>query len=283
MGTKASTSKKSSAPAYSIPDQVARHAKNSKSGLYDEFTKTYSGDFMQGKRILITGGNRGLGLAIVKEMIANKAIVYSTTRKECQELVDLGVNVISGIDVTKIDWKEKLLKDLGDDPLDIVINNAGYFWEPEETLQNMNFEEQMKMIDICALGPLRISSVLYNGGKLKTGSVVAFITSQGGSITWRDVQNPEGHDYGHHMSKAAANMGGKLLSQELKKDGICVMMLHPGFNRTEMTQKYSKIWDIEGAVDSSIGAKRVMHAIKNSDMSTTGQFINCEDFLQIPW
>jgi hypothetical protein len=31
--------------------------------------------------------------------------------------------------------------------------------------------------------------------------------SIGGSIGWRDVQCPNGGDYGHHMSKAAANMG----------------------------------------------------------------------------
>ena len=43
--------------------------------------------------------------------------------------------------------------------------------------------------------------------------------SQGGSITWRTTQNPTGHDYGHHMSKAAANMMSVLLSQELKSKG----------------------------------------------------------------
>jgi len=30
----------------------------------------------------------------------------------------------------------------------------------EETLDNMNFPEELKMIDICALGPLRISTSL---------------------------------------------------------------------------------------------------------------------------
>ena len=70
------------------------------------------------------------------------------------------------------------------------------------------------MIDICAVGPLRITNALYKAGKLGEGSKVAMITSQGGSITWRDVQNgDEGGDYGHHMSKCAANMMSKLLAQ----------------------------------------------------------------------
>lgn len=30
-----------------------------------------------------------------------------------------------------------------------------------------------------------------------------------------------------------------------------VTLLHPGFNRTDMTAKYSAIWDVEGAVEPS--------------------------------
>merc|ERR1719446_1411329 len=132
------------------------------------------------------------------------------------------------------------------------------------------------MIDICALGPLRISSALYNNGFLKEGSKVAIISSQGGSISWRTTQNPTGHDYGHHMSKAAANMMGVLVAQELKAKGIAVTMLHPGFNKTDMTKKYEHIWEIEGAVDTSVGAKRVVHEIDLMSEESNGKFINCE-------
>eukprot|EP01036_Dinobryon_divergens_P031664 gene31664-41107_t len=85
------------------------------------------------------------------------------------------------------------------------------------------------------------------------------------------------------MSKAAANMMGALLAQELKGAGICVSLLHPGFNKTDMTKKYEHIWEIEGAVDSSIGAKRVLHEIGLMSLENTGSFINCEDGLAIPW
>jgi hypothetical protein len=56
------------------------------------------------------------------------------------------------------------------------------------------------MIDICALGPMRVSASLVNGGLLKEGSKIIMITSQGGSVSWRTTQNPEGGDYGHHVS-----------------------------------------------------------------------------------
>mmetsp|Transcript_87689 Transcript_87689/g.200385 ORF Transcript_87689/g.200385 Transcript_87689/m.200385 type:complete len:86 (+) Transcript_87689:144-401(+) len=85
------------------------------------------------------------------------------------------------------------------------------------------------------------------------------------------------------MSRAACNIGGVLLAEELKAQNIPIVMLHPGFNRTDMTSKFSHIWDVEGAVDSSVGAKRVLHEIKRCDMSLTGKFVNCEDGLLIPW
>lgn len=47
----------------------------------------------------------------------------------------------------------------------------------------------------------------------------------------------------------------------MKASNISVGILHPGFNKTDMTNKYSHIWDIEGAVDASIGAKRVLHEV----------------------
>ena len=69
-----------------------------------------------------------------------------------------------------------------------------------ETLDNLNFPEQIKKIDISACGPLRVTASLLHGDLLKEGSKVIMITSQGGSIAWRPVQCPDGHDYGHHVS-----------------------------------------------------------------------------------
>jgi NAD(P)-dependent dehydrogenase (short-subunit alcohol dehydrogenase family) len=85
------------------------------------------------------------------------------------------------------------------------------------------------------------------------------------------------------MSKAAANMMAMLLAQELKSKGIAVGIFHPGFNKTGMTAKYADIWEREGAVDPSVGAKRVMYEAGLLSMETSGKFINCEDGLEIPF
>lgn len=239
---------------------------------------------------LITGGNRGLGLEITREMANQGAKVVVIGRGSSPELDAIDcAKVITGVDVTD---SESVASAVANEvvgavggTVDIVINNAGYFYGPHESVldKTLNFDEELKQIDICAVGPLRVSAALQDAGMLKEGSQVAIISSQAGSVEWRLTQNPQGGDYGHHMSRAACNIMGVLLSQELKAKGIPVVLLHPGFNRTGMTKKFEHIWEIEGAVDPSEGAKRVLHEIKSADMSKTGQFINCEDGLRIPW
>ena len=81
-------------------------------------------------------------------------------------------SVISGIEVTDNKCGEKLAQELNGQMIDILINNAGYFYEPVEKIDSLNFEEEMKMIDICAVGPLRISSGLVNAGLMAAGSKV---------------------------------------------------------------------------------------------------------------
>ena len=262
-------------------------AKEEKNQRYLDMDSVYDGSGFKGKRVLVTGGNRGLGLATVKQLVADGAEVVVVGRKSSDELEALGpsVTVITGVDMCD-DAAIAALPERVGAPIDIVINNAGYFpgSAEGEPLQDMNFDEQPQQTDRCAVGPLRISSALYNAGKVsKDGGKIIIVTSQAGSVDWRFTQCPEGGNYGHHMSRAACNIGGVLLALELKKAGVAVVLLHPGFNRTEMTAKYSHIWDIEGAVESSVGAKRVLYESLRATMEQTAKFINCEDGLEIPW
>jgi len=161
-----------------------------------------------------------------------------------------------------------------DAPVDIVLFVAGYFPDIHETLTDannpMNFEEEKKQIDICAVGPMRCVNSLWKEDKIKAGTKVEVTQNEG-----------KGGDYGHHMCRAACNIGCVLMSEEFKQHNVPVVMLHPGFNKTEMTAKYKHIWDKEGAVESCVGARRVIHEIGLISMKTSGQFINCEDGLQI--
>lgn len=280
------------ADEYSLADQVQRFA-NAQAENNERFLNIdslYNGGEIMGKRILITGGNRGLGFEIVKQAVADGATVIVLCRSSNEELEELvgKWNVYDGVDVTDSEAVDSAMKRVKSDggALDYVINNAGYFYEPCEKISDasLNFDEQLKQIDICALGPLRVNAAAVNAKALADDAKLVIITSQAGSAEWRKVQNKdEGGDYGHHMSRAACNMAGVLQAEELRSKGFSVLMVHPGFNRTEMTAKYKDIWDIEGAVEPSIGAKRVLYEAMKSSIETTGAFVNAEDGKLIPW
>eukprot|EP00051_Salpingoeca_urceolata_P028303 m.486157 g.486157 ORF g.486157 m.486157 type:complete len:305 (+) comp24211_c0_seq1:141-1055(+) len=266
---------------FSVADQVARFTALKAAG---KVITSHDGSKFKGKRVLVTGANRGLGLALVQELVACGAVVIAICRSASAELKSAGVaQIIEDVDVTN-DAKVAAMAAKIKAPLDVVVNNAGYFKsERESVLANtIDAADEVTTIDVCAVGPLRVTQALWKANLLKPACKVAMITSQGGSIAWRDTQCPDGGDYGHHMSKAAANMMGKLLANELR-DKVSVSLLHPGFNRTDMTSKYSHIWDEEGAVDPAIGAKRVLRQISAMNLKNSGRFVNCEDGKLIPW
>ena len=277
------------APGFTEPDQVKRfaEAKERKDPRVIDIDAVYDPSWMKGARVLITGANRGIGLGLAQEAARCGAVVVGACRKSCPELEAIeNVEIIEGVEVTSYEACEALADALKA-PVDVLVNNAGYFPDiSDDFTGGLNFEENLKQYDICAVGPLRVTAALVKKGGIKQpGGKVVNITSQGGSALWRQVQNAnKGGDYGHHMCKAAANMCGVLMAEELRPKGIAVANLHPGFNRTDMTRKYAHIWDIEGAVESEVGAKRVMHEIGRIGLLDSGApFINCEDGLLIPY
>jgi hypothetical protein len=51
----------------------------------------------------------------------------------------------------------------------------------------------------------------------------------------------------HHFSSCARHR------RVRQSKEVAIVLLHPGFNRTDMTRKYAHIWDVEGAVTPEEG------------------------------
>lgn len=103
------------------------------------------------------------------------------------------------------------------------------------------------MYSTSSIAPIFIVHRLVRGGFLAKGSKVVLVSSESGSITLRH-EKEGGGNYGHHASKAALNMVGKLLSLDLKDRGVIISIVHPGFMRTGMTKGvgFDKFWDEGG-------------------------------------
>lgn len=178
-------------------------------------------------RALVTGANRGIGLEFCRQLAARGDEVVAACRKTTPELDALGVRVIEGVDVADGESVAHLAREVGDTPLDLLVNNAGIL--TVERFGELDFERIAKQFEVNSMGPLRVTEALRE--RLFSGSKVVVVTSLMGSIS----DNGSGSYYGYRMSKAAVNAGAVSLARDLKARGITVLILHPGMVATEMT------------------------------------------------
>lgn len=75
---------------------------------------------------------------------------------------------------------------------------------------------------------------LVKQGLLTEGGKIILVSSESGSIKLRH-EKEGGGNYAHHASKAALNMVGKLLSLDLKEQGISVGIVHVGIGIRSMS------------------------------------------------
>jgi NAD(P)-dependent dehydrogenase (short-subunit alcohol dehydrogenase family) len=149
----------------------------------------------------------------------------------------------------------------------VLVCNAGVL--RPESLDALDFEGERLQFETNALGPLRVVSALLP--RLGAGSKIGLVSSKAGSIG----DGPSGGTYGYRMSKAALNMAGANLAYELATRGIHVVVLHPGFVRTEMTGG-------AGNVDPDAAAAGLIARIDELDAERSGRFFHA-DGSEIPW
>jgi len=218
--------------------------------------------------IIITGANRGIGLALTQKYQARGDVVYAVCRKASPDLLALtNVHVIDGIDVTQDQDLITLQDALKNVTLNVLINNAGIM--SEETLGDINFSDVLQQFNVNAVGPLKTTQALLNN--LKIGSKVAIITSRMGSIS----DNGSGGWYGYRMSKSAVNSAAVSLAQDLKPQGISVMLLHPGFVQTELVGQ-------KGDVSASQSAGNLINRINELTLKNSGALVHANGE-PLPW
>lgn len=221
-------------------------------------------------KVLITGANRGIGLAMATNLSRRGDQVIAACRTSSPELDALGVRVEAGIDVADSDTVSELAKRLHGDTLDRLILNAGVLsGDHLGGLDDKAFDAMRHQFEVNALGPLRVAAALRNN--LGEGSKIAIITSRMGSV----ADNSSGGNYGYRMSKAAVNMVGRSLAQDLKTAGIAVFLLHPGFVQTEMVGG-------NGDISATDAAANLLARMDELTINDTGTFWHAKGE-PLPW
>lgn len=220
---------------------------------------------------LVTGANRGIGLELTRQLCAAGHQVIATARRlrEAGQLKALDVR-LERLDVAKPESVRDLVERLDGEPIDVLINNAGYGVK-DVALAQLDVESLGAFFQINALGPLRVAQALLPNLRDGERKVIAQMTSKMGSI----ADNTSGGAYGYRASKAALNAIHKSLANDLAGAGFTCVTLHPGWVRTDMGTDAAPL-----EVGESVAG--LVRVIAGLDASRNGEFLDYEGN-RVPW
>lgn len=231
------------------------------------------------KTVLITGANRGIGLEFVKQYHSAGYQVIATTRNPlAQDELKVFSQANPDIKVMSLDISDDkqlagLAAMLKDQPIDILISNAGYYGPKGEACQfgQVDHQEWLKTLNINTIAPLKLIEAIHANLLAGTEKKVAFLSSKMGSM----ADNGSGGSYIYRSSKAALNAVIKSLSVDLAKDKINVISLHPGWVQTDMG-------GVNALIDTQTSVKGMSKVIAKLNAKNSGEFV-AYDGKKIPW
>jgi NAD(P)-dependent dehydrogenase (short-subunit alcohol dehydrogenase family) len=192
------------------------------------------------KTVLITGADAGLGLSLVKRFLQGGFAVFAGVHRSMDALNVLASEYgdalsLIPLNVADLESVRAAARLVGEqtNSLDIIINNAGIHLDNSKLpLEQLDLSDQhlQRTMDVNAFGPLRVVQQflsLMEKGEMK---LVLNISSEAGSIADSKREN----QFVYCMSKAALNMQSKILHNYLKPRGFNVLVVHPGWMRTNM-------------------------------------------------
>ncbi|XP_072163596.1 uncharacterized protein [Diadema setosum] len=215
---------------------------------------------------LVTGASRGIGLELVRQLASRSpklTHIFATCRnpdnaKELQALAAQNDNVkIIQIDVqdeaTITTAVKTVSKQLGDEGLNLLINNAGM--ATREKYDTITRKELTTILDTNLIGPMMMTQAFLPLLKLaaKRSPIKKFSVDRAAIINISSgmggITECSGGFPGYRESKAALNMFSKSLSIVLKNEKILVFSQCPGWVQTDLGGTNAKK-TVAGAVSS---------------------------------
>jgi 3-oxoacyl-[acyl-carrier protein] reductase len=187
---------------------------------------------MKKRTALITGSSRGIGLAIKNKLEDSGIRVIAPKRDELDLLSDVSI--------------KEYLAHLND-PIDILINNAGI--NILSAVVDVTEENVRQTIQTNLLGPFELVRGIVPGMvERKYGRIVNI------SSIWSEITKPRRSTYS--MSKAALNGLTRTVAVEMAEHNVLVNAIAPGYVNTELTRKNNNEQEI-AKIKDTIPIKRL--------------------------
>jgi NAD(P)-dependent dehydrogenase (short-subunit alcohol dehydrogenase family) len=221
---------------------------------------------------VVTGANRGIGNFWTSKLLEEGWKVYAGYRNdlgglkiiENSNLIPLKLDVTNNDSISEFSMKI-------DDNIDLLINNAGVPDGRWRSVEEIDDEWALEVININSLGPVRMVKSLYP--KLKGGDLtkIIMISSLMGSIDDCKI----GRSYAYRASKTALNMFAVSMKKECLEDNISFLILHPGWVKTRMGGDKAPV-ELEDSVNG------MMKLVENHKLEDSGKFMSF-DGKEINW
>ena len=218
----------------------------------------------------ISGANRGIGFGLTLEMVQHGCKVAAGYRDETKSTKLLAEakkheNILPvKVDVTIEDDLSHLYQFIDNQfgHLNILVNSAGVNIREPAQINELNWEDLSRSLAVNVGGPLMTSKTLYPLFQKGKEKKIINISSQMGSI-----QLTGGGATPYRVSKAALNMLTRNQAIEYKRDGIAVVILHPGWVKTDMGGSAAPLTVAESV-------RKIFQIIEMISLANTGEFIS---------
>lgn len=220
--------------------------------------------------VFITGCDTGLGVEFARQYAADGYRVCATCLNPdtaAQTRAIKGDIRVLKLDMTDHSEIEALARELKDEPIDILLSNAG-IGRPHPPFGQTDYDMWRRIVEVNLIGPTKLAETFVEHVARSDMKMMAFVSSRMGSI----ALNNTGDSYAYRSSKAGLNIVIKSLAVNLQHRHIVVLALHPGWAKTEPGARVD--------VDVSVGGMRKV--IDTSGRHHTGSFYNFDGVL-LPW
>lgn len=198
---------------------------------------------------LVTGGSSGIGLAIVRRLAARSDHVFSASRRPERGPVIDGVTPLV-LDVAKASAAQPAIDGIVSTAgrLDVLINNAGV--GTLASIEDTTDEDARLIFETNVLGPLRLARAALPVMRRQGGGRIINVTSMNDTMPAPFA----GH---YSASKAALATASAVLDAEVRRFGVTVTVVAPGFFLTPMAESLADFSPPDGSAYAQPFAKMI--------------------------
>jgi NAD(P)-dependent dehydrogenase (short-subunit alcohol dehydrogenase family) len=230
---------------------------------------------MTGGIALVTGANRGIGLEVVRQLAERgfRAVLGSRDpekgRAAAAGLGGLEVDPRQ-LDVADPDSVQAAASGLEDDygRLDVLVNNAAILYDTWQRGVEADLDVVREALETNLFGAWRTTQACLPLLRRSEHARIVNVSSGSGSLSSMGAGTPA-----YSVSKAALNALTRILAAELRRDGILVNAVCPGWVATDMGGP--------GGRPVEDGAASIMWGVLLPDDGPTGGFFR--DGRRVDW